>query len=367
VTKQAEDGAGSDVEIEVAEGPEVAEALAEAVGLDATLPLGVRSLYRFVVHSTGNASSTVYDMARAKPTPRAAQRDVASAMADEITERVLEKVNKKVAEKISQKVAAKVGRDADALDRLAAHLDALDVWTRGAGSSRKPRFTREDIAATAVRIADEEGLEAVSMRRLASELGAGTMTLYHYVQTKDELLTLVNDAVMGEVLVPPDTPLPRDWRAAVTLIAERTRACLQRHPWLLDMADDPQIGPNAVRHFDQTLEAVSSLGLPLVDLLDVVTMVDEYVFGYCIHERNNLHPDDDGAGPDFSQGMGVYIEGLLATGEYPQLQRLTAELGVAGVLEAVSTHAHDAGRFGRNLSRLLDGIEADLQRKSKRR
>ena len=63
-----------------------------------------------------------------------------------------------------------------------------------------------------MRIADAEGFDALSMRRLAAELDAGTMTLYHYVRTKDELLTLVVDAVMGEVVVPADERLPDDWR-----------------------------------------------------------------------------------------------------------------------------------------------------------
>ena len=58
--------------------------------------------------------------------------------------------------------------------------------------TRQPRFTRDAIASVAVRIADTEGLDALSMRRLAAELGAGTMTLYHYVHTKDELLALVD-------------------------------------------------------------------------------------------------------------------------------------------------------------------------------
>ena len=77
------------------------------------------------------------------------------------------------------------------------------MWTRGDRGSRKPRFNRDDIAAAAIRIADGEGFEAVSMRRLAAELDAGTMSLYHYVRTKDELLTLVVDALLGEVVLPP--------------------------------------------------------------------------------------------------------------------------------------------------------------------
>ena len=75
--------------------------------------------------------------------------------------------------------------------------ESLEVWTRPERGRRRPRYTRDEIAAAAIRVADAEGFDELSMRRLASELGAGTMTLYHYVRTKDELLALVHDAVMS--------------------------------------------------------------------------------------------------------------------------------------------------------------------------
>src|SRR5262245_12639315 len=77
------------------------------------------------------------------------------------------------------------------------------IWSRPEPRARRPAHTRDGIASAAIRIADAEGFEAVSMRRVAAELRAGTMTLYHYVRTKDELLALVDNAVMGELLVPP--------------------------------------------------------------------------------------------------------------------------------------------------------------------
>ena len=95
------------------------------------------------------------------------------------------------------------------------------MWARPQPPRRQPRYTREEIAATALRIADAEGIDAVSMRRVAAELGAGTMTLYHYVRTKDDLLALVSDAVVGENIVPAHE-LPDDWREALSAIARRT-------------------------------------------------------------------------------------------------------------------------------------------------
>jgi len=267
-----------------------------------------------------------------------------------------------VLEKLTQKSAkydlstAKGRLKADAIDAIADELGALDVWTRVPPSGRRPKLTREHLAATALRLADEEGIAALSMRRLATELDVGTMSLYHYVRTKDELLTLVTDAVMSEVVVPPEVKLPRDWRKALTIIAKRSRAACRKHPWMLDIHDDPPIGPNSVRHFDQTLEAVSSLDLPLAERLDIAALVDEYVFGYSMLERNNRKDD----ATDDEDSMIEYISVLLETGAYPQLEALTADASLRTVWREVHRALRDERRFERNLDRILDGIAASL-------
>ena len=99
------------------------------------------------------------------------------------------------------------------------------IWARAEPGTRKPRYTREQIAAAALAVADSEGIDAVSMRRVAQELGAGTMTLYHYVRTKSDLLDLMDDSIMAEVLV-PDDELSSNWREALTAIAKRSQACV---------------------------------------------------------------------------------------------------------------------------------------------
>src|SRR5262249_15810386 len=96
------------------------------------------------------------------------------------------------------------------------------IWARPEPRARRPAHTRDGIARAGSRIADTEGFEALSMRRVASELGAGTMTLYHYVRTKDELLALVDNAVMGELLI-PEGEVPAGWREGMRQIARRTR------------------------------------------------------------------------------------------------------------------------------------------------
>jgi AcrR family transcriptional regulator len=305
-------------------------------------------------------------MATEKPSGRAEERMKRKAAAaqgpdalrDYIVEKVTEKVERKSVEAAqkAERLAAKATKKAQTLELIASHLSALDVWTRVEPAARRPRYTRDEIAQAAVRIADREGFDALSMRRLAAALDAGTMTLYHYVRTKDELLTLVLDEIMGEVVVPAGEEIPSDWRAALRMIAERSRASLERHPWILDMMDDPPIGPNSVRHFDQSLQAVSSLSISLTEKLDIVATVDEYVFGYCLQQRNNAHATDSGTDAD----MIDYVRGLLRTGDYPHLQALADEMGVDTAWKQIAAHLRDTARFARNLERLLDGIAAGL-------
>lgn len=229
------------------------------------------------------------------------------------------------------------------------------VWARPEPARRRPRYTREEIAAAAVAIADAEGFEAVSMRRLAGELRAGTMTLYHYVHDKEELLALMDDAIMGELLI-PDDELPADWREALDAIARRSRAAQRRHPWAAESLRGAGIGPNGMKHIDQSLAAVAGLAVDPQVQLEIVMMVDDYIEGFSVHAREahaeEIRPDDLG-----------YTESLVATGRYPRLAELADERGLRGVWERFMVVMTDEERFDRGLARLLDGIELDLRRR----
>jgi AcrR family transcriptional regulator len=233
---------------------------------------------------------------------------------------------------------------------------ALDLWTRKRPDRRRPRHTLDQLAEAAMHIADTEGVEALSMRRLANEVGAGTMSLYHYVRTKDELLALLTDRVMSELLL-ADDEFPDTWREAMTAIARRTRDVLLRHAWVFDIAHDPTIGPHGVRHFDQSLRALRPLQLDIEDSLDILHAVDEYVFGYCLQAREaqDLTDDSTDAG-----GMFEYATELSRTGDYPQIASLLDEYGAEALWRRISSHDRDPERFDRNLARILDGIENDL-------
>ncbi len=205
-------------------------------------------------------------------------------------------------------------------------------------------------------IADEEGLDGVSMRRIAAELGAGTMTLYHYVRTKDEVLTLVVDRLLGEVLLSPGEPMPEDWREALTLIARRTRDALTRHPWILDITDDPFFGPNGLRHFDELLGALSALPITLEEKIEIITAIDEFVFGHCMQARAHAAATPD----DVVERLGEYVTGLVAEGNYPELARLVEHEPMVSVWRRLEVAMGSPDRFDRTLRRLLDGIEHDV-------
>jgi AcrR family transcriptional regulator len=260
-----------------------------------------------------------------------------------------------------EKISTKAKVQADHLEQWAARLETLELWTRDEPGQRQARFTRSELAQTAIRIIDREGLDALSMRRLAAELGAGTMTQYHYVQNKDELLTLVSDEVMAEVLLPAGYSHPPDWREAIVVVASRSREAMRRHPWMFDLTGDLGMGPNSIKHMDQTLEAVAGLDAPLATKLDVVVALDEYVFGYCLQERGGwTHDDQRGE-------ASAYVEDLVRSGDYPQLQRYLDELGVDAMWQAFEDHGADGTRFERNLRRFIAGIGMDIDGSGRRR
>jgi AcrR family transcriptional regulator len=235
------------------------------------------------------------------------------------------------------------------------------VWSRPEPGARRARFSREQIAEMALRIADEEGIDAVSMRRVAGELGAGTMTLYHYVRTKDELLALMDNAIMGELIV-PDDELSTDWREALSQIARRSRAALLRHPWALEGVGDSYIGPNAIRHMEQSIAAVSAIEGDFAVKFEIVEMIDEYVFGSAIHGSRSPGPEDPEDQQEWRDRAFEFIEEQIATGDYPHLTAVIPPGGLAELWATLEAANSDEERFERGLRRVLDGIQLELER-----
>jgi AcrR family transcriptional regulator len=236
------------------------------------------------------------------------------------------------------------------------------IWTRPEPGERRPAYTREQIAETAIAIADAEGFEAVSMRRIASELGAGTMTLYYYVRTKDELIALMDDAIMGELVI-PDDELPAGWREGLAVLARRTHELFVKHPWSLESLRNAEGGPNGLRHVEQSLAIAARTGLPAEALLELTALLDDYVFGHVMRTSEVRRSMGDAeAAMRRMEGLIGYFEALMETGEFPNIE---AAIGrdVREGFARVAAVADDEGRFERGLQVLLDGIELDLKRR----
>jgi AcrR family transcriptional regulator len=204
------------------------------------------------------------------------------------------------------------------------------------------------IVKAALDVADAEGFETVSMRRVAAKLGVGAMTLYSYVDSKDDLLTHVFDEVMGELLVPE--PLPGDWREALTAISRRTRDVWLEHPWLAaSIGARSEFGPRAMRHVEQSLEAVAPLGLGGPESMQVIAVVDDYVMGYTLRRvASGQAFSTADAADDWRATMEERFRAALDSGAFPRLAELArSEWSWLG-----------RDRFETGLALLLDGIEA---------
>lgn len=251
-------------------------------------------------------------------------------------------------------------REARARRRRPPRAEPELIWMREEPRGRRPSHTRSEIARAAVEIADSEGFDAVSMRRVARHLGAGTMTLYYYVRNKDELITLMVDEVMGQLLI-PDEELADDWRAALTQIAVRSRAVFMGHRWTLDRLDDNHPGPNGMRHFEQSLRAVASLDVDDALRFELIGQVDDYVFGYALRELQEEAENERGWPPE----VVAFLQHELDSGEYPLIRRFLGDDAKAGIERIVATIGDD-DRFARGFKRLLDGFEAELAEKAPR-
>ncbi len=148
-------------------------------------------------------------------------------------------------------------------------------------SRAKIQLSREAIGAAALAVADAEGFRAVSMRRVAQQLGVGTMSLYYYVKAKDDLVAVMDDALMNEALLPA---VPRNWKRAISEIAIRTHAVLLRHPWALISMQSAPPGINALRHMEQCLEALAETSISAKQKLTLLGIVDDFVFGHALRE-----------------------------------------------------------------------------------
>jgi len=213
--------------------------------------------------------------------------------------------------------------------------------------------------ATAITVADAEGPEAISMRRIARELNAGAMSLYWHVASKDELLDFMLDAVEGEIEFPPPTG---DWRADMRGMALAQRRTLHRHQWLMQfIGARPPLGPNSLLHLEHALGVLDQLGLDTRTALDVLSTMMTYVLGAVLREfrERSLDRDDQEmlTGIDTADQQAILtanVARVRASGRFPHLLRLFDEN-----IDPDAAATRDA-RFEFGLDCVLDGIAARL-------
>lgn len=233
------------------------------------------------------------------------------------------------------------------------------IWAQPAPGSRRPRFTREQIAEIALRISDEEGFEALSMRRIAEELGAGTMTLYHYVRTKEDLIALMDDAIMAEVLLPPSA-IGTDWQASLAAIARSSYRAFQRHPWAFTALSGARFGPNSMKHIEQSLAAVAHAPFDEQGKLDAIGIADDYVLGH-VTRVMEMSKHDELSGGEPTATLVAFTRAQLATGEFPNLEALT-DGDLESSWERIARKMSHEDRFERGLRALLEGIARTFTR-----
>jgi AcrR family transcriptional regulator len=228
----------------------------------------------------------------------------------------------------------------------------LPIWLRPERAARGPRpaRSRADIATAAIRVADADGIEAVSLRRIAGELGTGTTSLYRYIANKEELFDLMIDNAIGERQPPAPTG---DWRADLRAIAYEHRAMALRHPWLATLpATRPTLGPNSLAWLEATFATVGVLGLAPDETLARVGTLLTFVRGHVIDELAEQEAARR-SGTDIATWMeaqGRYGEIIFNSGRYPCLSRI--------MLEAELPHAED--RFERAFRHGVDHILTGL-------
>ncbi|MEU6802619.1 TetR/AcrR family transcriptional regulator [Streptomyces neyagawaensis] len=198
------------------------------------------------------------------------------------------------------------------------------------------------IVDTALKLIDEVGIQALTLRMLADTLNSGTATLYRHFNGKDELLALVGDRILGEVRVAPEELEGLSWRDAVTVAAEAFYSTLCRHPNALSLlAAQVPVGPNALRGRERLITLFLSHGFPVGLAARAFTAIGHYVIGFAIQQHGPGAP-----GPEDQGQLRDYYHSLDPTA-YPATTAAADEL--------TSVPLHEEFRFGLDL--LLSGLE----------
>ncbi|MGM7644654.1 TetR/AcrR family transcriptional regulator [Nocardia sp. JW2] len=218
-----------------------------------------------------------------------------------------------------------------------------------AGRGPKRALTIDQIIDAAIEVADAEGVAALSMSRVAKQLGFTAMSLYRYVDSKDTLLDLLMDRVVG---APPDIPAGTSWRAGLEQWAFAEFDRIGRHPWWIDIPlARPPMGPNNMAWLEVALGALAGTGVPEPAKLELVMNVSVYVIGKCRMLRDLQTVE----GADFASVMARVLDPQ----RFPAVTAAMSGAAFDGESDVHFDWARADFEFG--LARMLDGFEVFIR------
>ncbi|WP_214326237.1 TetR/AcrR family transcriptional regulator [Nonomuraea sediminis] len=235
------------------------------------------------------------------------------------------------------------------------------LWRTSERTSRKgkPDLSVDRIVRAAIEVADTEGLQALSMRRVAEGLGVGTMSLYTYVPGKPELLDVMLDTVYAETARPDD--VPGGWRDRLEQIARENWKLYLRHPWLLQVATSrPVLGPNVTAKYEYELSAIDGIGLTDLEMDAVLTLVTGFVHGAARGAVEAAQAESQTGMTDqqWWDAHAPFLGAIADASRFPVASRVGQ---AAGETHQAAYNAGHAFEFG--LERVLDGIEVLVERR----
>ncbi|MDQ4057573.1 MAG: TetR/AcrR family transcriptional regulator [Actinomycetota bacterium] len=215
-----------------------------------------------------------------------------------------------------------------------------------AGAQERMPLSRARVLRSAVKLADEGGIDSLSMRRLGHELGVVPMALYKHVANKDDMLDGMVDVVFGEIdLAPGGVP----WKTAMRERAISARRALSRHPWAIGLTESRmKPGPTNLKHHDSVIGCLRTAGFSIEMAIHAYSALDSYTYGFAIQEQSL--PFDT---PDGVREVSENILSQSLTDEYPHLTE--------AVVEHFRKSGYDYGdEFEFGLDLILDGLERSL-------
>lgn len=216
----------------------------------------------------------------------------------------------------------------------------------------KPTLTLDQIIQAGVELADQDGLESVSMRKLAQKLGVGAMSLYRYVPSKTELLNLMLDAVSGPDLE-RESAFSQGWRAGLEAVGHGGREQYLNHPWLLQGNwTRPVLGPNSMADMELIFSGLREMPLSDQQKMQVIVALDSFVTGAVRQEilSHRAASESGMTDEEFWQSQAPVLEEIFASGRFPVMASL-AEDTFTGTWEE---------HFELGLKLLLDGVEKQV-------